>query len=278
MADGTRGLIAIDLDGTLLGVDGTLSERSVDAIRGVVDAGWSVALASGRPPHLVTHLSTRLAGLVTHVVGGNGSIIGTFPTEPGGASELLHLASFGFGTGVRLVEHLRGVDSGLRFALATDAGFAHEPGFAERMPAPVDDDPIDDVLAIGGDSVFKLLVFHADRSVAELTSALPAIVDEALDGSDDGDFAVTHMGADAAEIGPAAIDKCSGLRWLCDHLGIDRADVIAFGDEGNDRTMVEWVGVGYAMENAVAEVKAVADHIAPHHADDGVAQILEQLI
>ncbi len=278
MRAGTRGLIAIDLDGTLLGVDGTLSERSVESIRGVVDAGWLVALASGRPPHLVTHLSTRLAGLVTHVVGGNGSIIGTFPAEPGGDSQLLHLASFGFGTGVRLVEHLRRVDAGLRFALATDAGFAHEPGFAERMPAPVDDDPIDDVLAIGGDSVFKLLVFHAERSVAELIGSLPAIVAEALDGSDDQDFAVTHMGADAAEIGPAAVDKCSGLRWLCDHLGVDRADVIAFGDEGNDRTMVEWVGVGYAMENAVAEVKAVADHIAPHHADDGVAQILEQLI
>ena len=86
------------------------------------------------------------------------------------------------------------------------------------------------------------------------------------------------MGADAAEIGPAEVDKRAGLSWLCEHLGVDQADTIAFGDEGNDLTMLAWVGTGYAMANAPADVQAVADHVAPHHLDDGVAQVLETLI
>ena len=60
-------LVAIDLDGTLLGPDGVLSERSADAIRAASEAGWIVTLATGRPPHMVAHLSDRLAGTVDYV-------------------------------------------------------------------------------------------------------------------------------------------------------------------------------------------------------------------
>ncbi|MEL6893861.1 MAG: HAD hydrolase family protein [Actinomycetota bacterium] len=277
-----RGLIAIDLDGTLLGPSGELSDRNAEAVHAAADAGWYVVLASGRPPHLVTHLADRIAGAVTHVVGGNGSIVSTFPGTADGDTTLLHLASFDVATARAIVRHLRTVDPGLRFALATDAGFGHERGFAERMPAAVHDDPIDDVLTLGGDAVFKLLVFHDEHSVDDLTRSLPPHLADALDASDDAtvngtEFAVTHMGADAAEIGPAAVDKCAGLRWLCEHLGVAQADVVAIGDEGNDLTMLTWAGTGWAMANAPHHVRAAADHVAPHHAEDGVAQVLEAL-
>ena len=53
--------------------------------------------------------------------------------------------------------------------------------------------------------------------------------------------------------------------------------MVAFGDMPNDLPMLEWAGTSYAMANAHPSVRALADHVAPSHDDDGVAQVLEQL-
>jgi Cof subfamily protein (haloacid dehalogenase superfamily) len=165
---------------------------------------------------------------------------------------------------------LRAEDSRFGFSIATDRGFAHESGFAQRLPTDMETDPVDDALSIGGTEVYKLFMFHPERSVHDLITELPAKLPDHL--------TVTHMGADVAEIGPASIDKRAGLAWLCTELGVERADVIAFGDEWNDITMIEWAGHGVAMNNADSHVKAVADEIAPSNAADGVAIVLEALL
>lgn len=272
--DPSTKLIALDLDGTLLDGAGRLTDRSVSAIRAVVDHGFLVVLATGRPPDLAVAVTEQLIGTVRHVVGGNGSIISTFPTTAGSEPELLHLIGFDIDDAYAVVTTLRDHDHGYGFALATDAGFAHEVGFAELMPAAVNDDPVADVTVIGGTQAFKLLAFHATRSVHQLLADVPNLIG----GRTSTELLVSHMGADAVEIGPADADKCTGLRWLCDHLAVDAADVIAIGDEWNDLTMLEWAGRGIAMGNAAERVKAVADEVIGTHTDHGVAVYLESLL
>ena len=57
----------------------------------------------------------------------------------------------------------------------------------------------------------------------------------------------------------------------------DSGAVRAFGDSYNDIPMLEWAGLGVAMENARPEVKAAADRVAPRNDEDGVAQVLDEL-
>lgn len=76
----------------------------------------------------------------------------------------------------------------------------------------------------------------------------------------------------------AGIDKGSGLRKLCALLGIDIARVIAVGDSDNDIPMLRAAGLGVAMGNANARVKAVADWIAPTLDEDGVAATIRQWV
>ena len=71
--------------------------------------------------------------------------------------------------------------------------------------------------------------------------------------------------------------KGRALERLAAHLGFELADCAAFGDGLNDLTMVKAAGLGVAMGNAVAEVKAVAKAIAPTNDEDGVAAVLEPL-
>ena len=69
-------------------------------------------------------------------------------------------------------------------------------------------------------------------------------------------------------MGPAGIDKAIALAWLCDRLGIDRADVVAFGDEYNDHEMLRWAGRSVAMANAGDATRALCDETTSSNADD----------
>ena len=260
-------LLATDLDGTLLGVGGQVSERSVAALRRVHEAGWYVVLATGRPPFMVDLLLPQLGDVVTHGVMANGSVVATLPDQ-----RVMRAVRFDIGLATSVVERLRTLDDEYGFALATDAGFAHEAGFAERMPAPTPTPPTPDVLeaAAGATEAVKLLVFHRRTGAHELLGLLPTILGR--------DVSVTHMGADCVEVGVAGIDKGTGLRFLCEQLGVDRTDVVAFGDEYNDHEMLTWAGRGVAMANAPEATRALADEVTVSNLDDGVAVAIERML
>lgn len=73
------------------------------------------------------------------------------------------------------------------------------------------------------------------------------------------------------EINSASATKGQALLGLCAALGIDIHDTMAFGDGSNDYDMIKTAGVGVAMSNAIPELKAAADWIAPSNEDSGVA-------
>ena len=77
------------------------------------------------------------------------------------------------------------------------------------------------------------------------------------------------------EISPQNVNKGMGLEILSRVTGIPVSDMIAVGDEGNDLEMVQTAGLGVAMGNAIAPVKAVADVITNDCDHDGVAEIIE---
>lgn len=260
-------LIATDLDGTLLGPAGEVSARNVAALRLAREAGWFVVLATGRPPFMVDLLMPALGAVVTHGVMANGSFVATLPDQ-----QVLRAMRFEIGLATGVVERLRAIDEGYGFALATDAGFAHERGFAERMPAPTPSAPVTDVMHVadGATEAIKLMVFHHRYGAHELLALLPTILGH--------DVSVTHMGADCVEVGVAGVDKADGLGFLCEQLGVDRSEVIAFGDEYNDHEMLAWAGHGVAMANAPEETKALADEVTVSNLDDGVAVTLERLL
>lgn len=77
------------------------------------------------------------------------------------------------------------------------------------------------------------------------------------------------------EISPAGIDKLSGIKALT-QPGISLSDIMAFGDNYNDISMLQGVGLGVAVENGRQEVKDIADQHAKSCATDGVAHFLEE--
>ena len=74
-------------------------------------------------------------------------------------------------------------------------------------------------------------------------------------------------------------NKATGLAKLISHLESTKAQVMACGDEANDLSMIEWAGLGVAMQNAVPEVKAVANVVTPMTNDEeAVAWAIEEYV
>jgi 5-amino-6-(5-phospho-D-ribitylamino)uracil phosphatase len=80
------------------------------------------------------------------------------------------------------------------------------------------------------------------------------------------------------EIAPAGVSKWSGVKHLAEEWGIDESEICAVGDDVNDIPMIRAAGLGVAMGNALAEVKAAADRIAPTHDENGLVTVVEWLL
>ena len=73
--------------------------------------------------------------------------------------------------------------------------------------------------------------------------------------------------------------KHIGIYWVAQQLGIDRKDIMAVGDGGNDATMLQWAGWGVAPANCSPRARAAADEVLPHTNDeDAVAVLLESIV
>lgn len=80
------------------------------------------------------------------------------------------------------------------------------------------------------------------------------------------------------ECAPKGVNKAFALNHLLETYGLDRKDLIAFGDEQNDTDMLAFAGTGYAMKNANPVLLPYADKQTEYTNDqDGVARQLEKL-
>jgi hydroxymethylpyrimidine pyrophosphatase-like HAD family hydrolase len=80
-----------------------------------------------------------------------------------------------------------------------------------------------------------------------------------------------------AEITPAGVSKWLGVKRLAESWGIEEAEICAVGDDVNDIPMIRAAGLGVAMGNALPEVKAAADRVAPTHDENGLVRVVEWL-
>lgn len=257
-------LVATDLDGTLVRSDGSISARTADALIAAEDAGIEVVFVTGRP--------LRWAQDVFGYVGGHG-----FAIVSNGAlvwdvarSAVQRIRAIEPAVAFEVTERLRSAVPDSHFAVETRSGIALEHGFMERYPVPPG--------AVRGtaaeiltEPAFKVLARHESLTAQEYWDRAIAAVGDLVE--------VTWSSATTLlEMSAYGVTKASTLELFCEERGITAAEVVAFGDMPNDLPMLQWAGTSYAMANAHPSVQAVATHIAATNDEDGVAQVMEQLL
>jgi len=268
-------MVAIDIDGTLVGDDFVIRERTRTAIDVAVRRGIHVSLATGRMVTSAEPLA-RMLGLVDPIVGAQGGIVRAMPT--GTASRAGRLG--------RLLHHrpLPAVDA--RDAIAWCAAHGLDPhvNHLETFIIQADDPRVDDYSAFLGGSA---------KLVPDLIAAIVHPVTKVIASGDPpgpmrllpkarerfagrADVTVSHP--KYLEFVAPGVSKGRTIRWLAARHGVPLGQVLAIGDQLNDLEMISAVGHGTVMPHAPREVLAAARYIAPPLVQQGVAEIVERLV
>jgi Cof subfamily protein (haloacid dehalogenase superfamily) len=256
-------LAAIDLDGTLLHSDGTVSARTREALARTRARGVRIVLVSARHPGSLAEVA-REAGVAGLAICSNGATVYDLDRK-----HVVRERTLATEIATKLVRELRQRAPGVRFAVESSSELAFEPEFSAWDWEPPDGTRIADAVDLVGAPVTRLIVRHDTYELDFLAALVRELVGDAASVLVPGEWTV--------ELSAAGVNKAAALAELCDELGLQSSDVIAFGDFLNDLPMLAWAGRSVAVANAHPDVIDEADEVTASNDEDGVAIVLERI-
>lgn len=271
--DGTPRLIVADLDGTLLHDGATFEERfitqrSIDTVRRMHDAGYRFAIATARPVSTGLAFADKLpADAVIYL---NGALIDFRPAEsdyalltgerPAAEGHLLKIGFSSFRACVVcrfLLDEMPGLKLGIVMDDVRYTNFDVSVYWKTQTWRYTDFTDVPEGVAD------KLIIFPEPGQWERLRALVPP------------DFDVhVSEGSMWMLMSPQA-NKEHAMRILCDRMDVPLTATAAFGDDLIDIAMMEESGLGVAVANANPKVLGIADEVCPANNDDGVAQWIE---
>jgi Cof subfamily protein (haloacid dehalogenase superfamily) len=258
MASSIR-VVALDLDGTLAGGDGMVSARSAAALEALQRKGVIPVIVTGRGEAGSIALSKR-SRLTAPVISCNGALV----TEPCSGARLRVTT-----LDVETVNRVMAVAIGLRLEIilwSADEIFAAESTVGTSLMEAINGQPvvITSLDTVPKDNLVKIMLGgspeYLDSLEDQLASALP-LVKRSLDIF----YETSNPGA----------TKWEALSFVLDRLGVAPEECMGIADGDTDVGWLTKIGVPVAVENARPAVHAVASVRIGHHAQDSVAEFLE---
>jgi hypothetical protein len=255
-------LIALDLDGTLLSPDESISAANRAAIGKALRAGIRVVLVTGRGVDTPIMVSKELK-LNLPVICCHGAL-----TKDFGANKTLAHVPVPLEYAMRMLEFAE--RTGAHVAVYAEEMFYRVTGshvYMQDMVGPgwSEVSSIMEALSVGAPTFIRFLGKPAVDAMKREFGDLPLSFR----------YETWQDFTECAVLAPNASKK-NALMRLCADFGVSSESVLAIGDSRNDVPMLEWSGIGVAMANALPEVK----HAVPFHTsdneNDGVALAIER--
>lgn len=270
LTPGADTLIALDIDGTILGHDGSLSSEVAEIVDRLVSDDTHVVLSTGRSLTAVLPVISQLGLTSGWAVCSNGAVTiryGGGPGEPGDpvSYRVEDLITFDPEPALRkLREHV------------PDALYAVEvlgEGFMVTEPFPLGE-------LTGRQEVVpfeELCRSAASRVTVRAPDLTAEDFHELVDRT--GLHGVSYAVGWTAwlDLSPEGVSKASALEVVRQRLSVSPADTLAAGDGRNDIEMLGWAGYGIAMGDADETTRAAADYVTGSVADDGLVPVLRSL-
>lgn len=271
-------LIALDLDGTLLGSDKRVSKRNRQALQAAADAGVWIVPCTGRFYKAMPQEVSSLP-FVRYVITINGAEVYDRDCD-----SILYRAEIAPSLAEQVFDYMD------QLPVIYDC-YQDGWGWMDERFSPLLAEYLEDGNTL--DMVKNLRTALPDFREAMRQRNMPIQKTQMFFRKEDLDIrarelkalavrfpelAVTAASPINIELNSSDAQKGRALRELCANLGIDPACAMAFGDGLNDVSMLHDAGVGVAMGNASDAVKAEANLVAPPNDEDGVAQIVERYV
>ena len=260
-------LVALDLDGTLIGEDLVLRPRVVDAVRRAQDAGVEATIVTGRMFQATRPFAQKLgiAGPIVCYQGAaifdeaSGATLRETPVAQDVTREVLGWArEHGVHAQCYADDELY-LDRINRFSKRYTDLARVEPKLVSSLPEAFADRP----------TIKIVLVDDAERSQDHLEALRALLGDRAY---------LTRSHPDFVEVVDPAVNKGEALRFVAQHYDVPLSEVLAVGDAWNDVPLLDAAGVGVAMGSAPPELRTHADAVVADVAHDGVAEAIESFV
>ena len=259
-------LIALDIDGTVVHEDDSLSPKVADAVRAVVDAGHVVVLATGRSQRTTESTAARLAITPDHLISANGALVLERRDE---RYEPIHVETFDPSEALRTIARV----------LPTGSFMVEDATGHRRYTDGMVDWNLEDAEEVEFERLFerpamRVVVMSPEHEVDEFLEIVEGM------GLHKVSYAIGY--SSWLDIAPDGVNKATGLERVASLLGIQQERILVVGDGRNDIEMFEWVVAGggraVAMGQAPDEVKAAASDVTGGVHEDGLADVLEGLL
>ncbi|HPR81935.1 MAG TPA: sugar-phosphatase [Enterococcus sp.] len=260
-------LIAIDIDGTLLNSHHQLTNEVHTALKQAEAQGVKIVLCTGRP---LTGVESLLEEL--DLFSGNDYVI----TYNGSLVQSTHdkeiVSKFGLSHDDYLEIELLARKLGVHLHTETEdtmytsnrdiSPYTIHEAFLVNMPLKyrTPEEMTEEL------SIIKMMMIDEPALLDEIIPLIPESFMEK--------YTVVKSTPFFLEILNKEVHKGAALERLATHLGLDRSEVMALGDNENDVTMIEYAGLGIAMANATENIKNVADAITTSNDEHGVAEAI----
>lgn len=252
-------LVATDLDGTFLDSKKEVSDLNRQAVSKLKEKGIMFGIASGRPIETVRAMLKKwqIEDSVSFIVGMNGGVIYDCRQQEKDEYHLIDGSLI-----CEIMDHYSDMDvvfqvlvGDLRYVnISTPETRAHAKLFGET------------------EIQVDLYEFLENRTVNKLIICcqpeyMPKVIERSQTFSNE-KYVCFKTADNLFEYCDPAINKGYGIKKLCKHYGVLEEHCMAFGDEGNDKQMLEVVGVGVAMKNASDDVKQSANYVSEYTNDE----------
>ena len=236
-------IVFSDIDGTLLTDDKRVTEKTEQAVKGLVQQGIPFVLVSARMPEAIYPI-TEAMGVKIPLISYSGALV---LTEEGETLYSLtmkaeHAAAF-----------LEAVEAHFALEMKITGAVAERRSFADCLT--------EDTLP------HKILLMmepaDCERAERELQALFPALN-------------VVRSAPHLLEIMDASVNKASGIEVMLKHFGLEASDALSFGDNYNDLEMLRYTGASVAMGNAPQPVKAAAGEVTTSNEEDGIYAYLSE--
>ena len=284
-------LIAVDLDGTLLNQYGEVTENSKRVIKNVTRKGMQVVIASGRSIDSIKNISKEI-GASKYIIAGNGAVVYDIKED-----KIIYENYIPFNKALNIINICEEnsifynvytnktiVTSSLRYNVLYYYKENLKKEDNKKTNITIVDSIPDYLKNMQEEKIMKIFICDSTESVfnsiMKKFNEIPNV--ETLD--------VSHMSRKVikkgtteipieyyyTEISMENVDKWNAIEFLINKLGIKKEEVIAIGDNMNDKKMIKEAGLGIIMEGSAPAVAEVADYITFDNNNEGVARALEK--
>lgn len=264
-------IVGIDLDGTLLDDKKEISTENKKTLQKAKNLGVKIVLCTGRPLGGMSHYLDELGlrGPDDYAVTYNGGLV-----QKTDSRQIVSQIYFSLEEVRDIYQKMSQIGLPVNFI---DLDYIHEPpypaglrsNYAKSMPYLVLKSL--DMENLASDLKINKAVINADPhliegKVADFETAFA------------GDYSMMRSHPHQMEIMPKGVDKGAGLQQLGKLLKVSKNEMMAIGDEENDLAMIEYAGLGVAMENANEKVKALAQKVTKNNNESGVAYAVNEWV